>query len=107
MATRTEADPDVAIPPGEYLGEEIAARTISQKEFAPTVSTMTAIPWTRCGTSVGATMTKIPWTRSGMTTDRWGDAYRHVYCRKRYPWLQGGWRPGHYRKLKKPEWCGR
>ena len=34
MATRTDAYPDVAIPPGEYLGEEIEARSISQKELA-------------------------------------------------------------------------
>ena len=34
MATRTAAYPDVAIPPGEYLAEEIAARSISQKELA-------------------------------------------------------------------------
>ena len=34
MVTRTDAYPDVAIPPGEYLGEEIEARGISQKELA-------------------------------------------------------------------------
>ena len=34
MATRADAYPHVAIPPGEYLGEEIAARGISQKELA-------------------------------------------------------------------------
>jgi HTH-type transcriptional regulator / antitoxin HigA len=34
MVTRTDAYPDVAIPPGEYLAEEIAARGISQKELA-------------------------------------------------------------------------
>ena len=34
MATRTEAYADVAIPPGEYLAEEIAARGTSQKELA-------------------------------------------------------------------------
>ena len=34
MATRTDAYPDVAIPPGEYLLEEIEARSISQKELA-------------------------------------------------------------------------
>ena len=34
MATRTDAYPDVAIPPGEYLAEEIAARKLSQKELA-------------------------------------------------------------------------
>ncbi len=34
MATRTDAYPDVAIPPREYLAEEIGAREISQKELA-------------------------------------------------------------------------
>ena len=34
MATRTDAYPDVAIYPGEYLAEEIAARQLSQKELA-------------------------------------------------------------------------
>ena len=34
MATKTDAYPDVAIPPGEYLAEEIGARGISQKELA-------------------------------------------------------------------------
>lgn len=34
MVTRTDAYPDVAIPPGEYLAEEIKARGISQKELA-------------------------------------------------------------------------
>ncbi len=34
MVTKTEAYPDVAIPPGEYLQEEIQARGISQKELA-------------------------------------------------------------------------
>ena len=34
MATSTTAQPDVAIPPGEYLVEEIEARGISQKELA-------------------------------------------------------------------------
>ena len=34
MATRTNAYPDVAIPPGEYLAEEIEARKLSQKELA-------------------------------------------------------------------------
>lgn len=34
MVTKTDAYPDVAIPPGEYLAEEIAARGISQKELA-------------------------------------------------------------------------
>lgn len=34
MANKTDAFPDVAIPPGEYLAEEIGARGISQKELA-------------------------------------------------------------------------
>ena len=34
IATRTEAYPDVAIPPGEYLAEEIEARGMTQKELA-------------------------------------------------------------------------
>ncbi|MBI2850504.1 MAG: HigA family addiction module antidote protein [Chloroflexi bacterium] len=34
MVTKTDAYPDVAIPPGEYLSEEIEARGISQKELA-------------------------------------------------------------------------
>ena len=34
MATKTDAYPDVAIPPGEYLVEEIEARGMSQKELA-------------------------------------------------------------------------
>lgn len=34
MATKTYAYPDIAIPPGEYLAEEIEARSISQKELA-------------------------------------------------------------------------
>jgi len=34
MVTRTDAYPDIAIPPGEYLAEEITARGISQKELA-------------------------------------------------------------------------
>ena len=34
MATKTDAYPDVAIPPGEYLAEEIEERGISQKELA-------------------------------------------------------------------------
>jgi addiction module HigA family antidote len=34
MVTKTAAYPDVAIPPGEYLSEEIEARGISQKELA-------------------------------------------------------------------------
>jgi HTH-type transcriptional regulator / antitoxin HigA len=32
--TKTEAYPDVAIPPGEYLAEEIQTRGISQKKLA-------------------------------------------------------------------------
>ncbi len=34
MVTKTDAYPDVAIAPGEYLAEEIEARGISQKELA-------------------------------------------------------------------------
>jgi addiction module HigA family antidote len=34
MATRTKNYPDVAIPPGEYLAEEIKERGVSQKELA-------------------------------------------------------------------------
>ena len=34
MGTKTSAYPDIAIPPGEYLEEEIEARGISQKELA-------------------------------------------------------------------------
>lgn len=34
MVTRTDDYPDIAIPPGEYLAEEIEARGISQKELA-------------------------------------------------------------------------
>ncbi len=34
MATKAEAYPDVAIHPGEFLAEEIAARHITQKELA-------------------------------------------------------------------------
>ncbi len=34
MVTKTDAYPDVAIPPGEYLAEEIEARGITQKELA-------------------------------------------------------------------------
>ena len=34
MATKTSTYPDVAIPPGEYLAEEIAVRGLSQKELA-------------------------------------------------------------------------
>ncbi len=34
MATKTTVYPDVAIPPGEYLAEELEARGLSQKELA-------------------------------------------------------------------------
>ncbi|MBM3166829.1 MAG: HigA family addiction module antidote protein [Chloroflexi bacterium] len=34
MVTKNSAYPDIAIPPGEYLAEEIRARGISQKELA-------------------------------------------------------------------------
>ncbi|MBM4432379.1 MAG: HigA family addiction module antidote protein [Chloroflexi bacterium] len=34
MVTKTKTYPDVAIPPGEYLAEEIEARDITQKELA-------------------------------------------------------------------------
>ena len=34
MVTRTEAYPDIAIPPGEYLAEEIETRGMSQRELA-------------------------------------------------------------------------
>jgi HTH-type transcriptional regulator/antitoxin HigA len=34
MVTKTEAYSDVAIPPGEYLAEEIETRGLSQKELA-------------------------------------------------------------------------
>jgi HTH-type transcriptional regulator / antitoxin HigA len=34
MVTWTDAYPDIAIPPGEYLAEEIKARGISQKDLA-------------------------------------------------------------------------
>ncbi len=34
MVTKTDAYPDVAIPPGEYLAEEIEERGITQKELA-------------------------------------------------------------------------
>jgi len=34
MVTKTDAFPDVAIPPGEFLKEEIEARHLSQKELA-------------------------------------------------------------------------
>ncbi|MDP2919743.1 MAG: HigA family addiction module antitoxin [Dehalococcoidia bacterium] len=34
MVTKTDAYPDVAIPPGEYLAEESKARHITQKELA-------------------------------------------------------------------------
>jgi len=38
MATKTTAYPDIAIPPGEYLAEEIQARAISQRELAKRMS---------------------------------------------------------------------
>ena len=34
MVIKTNEYPDIAIPPGEYLEEEIGARGISQKELA-------------------------------------------------------------------------
>jgi HTH-type transcriptional regulator / antitoxin HigA len=34
MVTKTIIQPDIAIPPGEYLAEEIATRGLSQKELA-------------------------------------------------------------------------
>ena len=34
MVIKTDAYPDLAVPPGEYLAEEIDARGISQKELA-------------------------------------------------------------------------
>src|SRR5271157_2936918 len=34
MMTKTAVYPDIAIPPGEYLAEEIEARGMSQKELA-------------------------------------------------------------------------
>ena len=34
MVTNTKSYPDVAIPPGEYLAEEIEARGITQRELA-------------------------------------------------------------------------
>ena len=34
MVIKTDTYPDVAIPPGEYLAEEIDARGLSQKELA-------------------------------------------------------------------------
>ena len=34
MATRSETYPDVAIPPGEYLAEEIEARDMTQTKLA-------------------------------------------------------------------------
>lgn len=34
MVTKTKSYPDIAIPPGEYLTEEIEARGLSQKELA-------------------------------------------------------------------------
>jgi addiction module HigA family antidote len=38
MATRTNAYPDVAIPPGEFLAEEVAERQLSQKQLARQMS---------------------------------------------------------------------
>jgi len=34
MVIKTDAYPDLAVPPGEYLAEEIDARGMSQKELA-------------------------------------------------------------------------
>ena len=34
MVTKTAAYPNIAIPPGEFLAEEIEARQLSQKELA-------------------------------------------------------------------------
>jgi HTH-type transcriptional regulator/antitoxin HigA len=34
MVTKTDAYPDIAIPPGEYLAEEIQERGITQKELS-------------------------------------------------------------------------
>jgi HTH-type transcriptional regulator / antitoxin HigA len=34
MVTKSESYPDIAIPPGEFLMEEIEARGLSQKELA-------------------------------------------------------------------------
>lgn len=34
MAIKTDANPDVAIPSGEYFAAEVEARKISHKEFA-------------------------------------------------------------------------
>ena len=34
MVTKTGINPDIAIPAGEYLAEEIAARSLSQTELA-------------------------------------------------------------------------
>lgn len=34
MAIKTTVYPDIAIPPGEYLAEELGVRGISQKELA-------------------------------------------------------------------------
>ena len=33
MVTKTDTYPDIAIPPGEYMAEEIGTRGISQKEL--------------------------------------------------------------------------
>lgn len=34
MVTKSKSYPDIAIPPGEYLAEEIKARSLSQKDLA-------------------------------------------------------------------------
>ena len=34
MVTKTDAYPDIAIPPGEHLAEEIETRGVSQRELA-------------------------------------------------------------------------
>jgi HTH-type transcriptional regulator/antitoxin HigA len=34
MVTKTKTYPNIAIPPGEFLAEEIGARSITQKELA-------------------------------------------------------------------------
>jgi addiction module HigA family antidote len=41
LVTKTDAYPDIAIAPGEYLAEEIAARGFSQKELAKRIGR----PW--------------------------------------------------------------
>jgi HTH-type transcriptional regulator / antitoxin HigA len=38
MVTKTKDYPDIAIPPGEFLAEEIEARNITQKELARRMS---------------------------------------------------------------------